>query len=94
MLRRRFSLVVRSTDNGSPPMRLEKLFTISVTDMNEKPTAIQVSRVWLVKLITCKQIMKIPLIVLAGQERQNNNSNNKLSLRSVLFGSVVSFVFT
>ena len=37
--------------------------------------------------------MKIPLIVLAGQERQNNNSNNKLSLQAVLFGSVVSFFF-
>ena len=96
MLRRRFSLVIRSTDNGSPPMRLEKIFTISVTDVNEKPTAIQVSRVWLVKLMICKKIiiMKIPLILLAGQERQNNNSNNKLSLRGVLFGSVVSFVFT
>ena len=54
VLRCRFSLVIRSTDNGSPPMRLEKTFTISVTDVNEKPTAIQVSRVWLVKLIACK----------------------------------------
>ena len=70
-------------------MRLEKIFTISVTDVNEKPTAIQVSRVWLVKLM-----IGIPLILLAGQERKNNNSNNKLSLRAVLFGSVVSFVFT
>ena len=39
----RFSLVIRSTDNGSPPMKFEKTFTISVTDVNEKPTAIQVS---------------------------------------------------
>ena len=44
VLRRRFSLVIRSTDNGSPPMKLEKTFTISVTDVNEKPTAIQVTK--------------------------------------------------
>ena len=48
VLRCRFSLIIRSSDNGSPPMRLDKTFTISVTDVNEKPTAIQVSRVWLV----------------------------------------------
>lgn len=41
---RRFSLVIRSTDNGSPPMKLEKTFTITVTDVNEKPTAIQVTK--------------------------------------------------
>ena len=48
VLRCRFTLIIRSTDNGSPPMRLDQAFTISVTDVNEKPTAIQVSRVWLV----------------------------------------------
>ena len=48
MLRCRFSVIIRSSDNGNPPMRLDKTFTISVTDVNEKPTAIQVSRVWLV----------------------------------------------
>lgn len=44
LLRPRFSLVIRSTDNGSPPMKLEKTFTIVVTDVNEKPTAIQVTK--------------------------------------------------
>ena len=48
VLRCRFSLIIRSSDNGSPPMRLDETFTISVTDVNEKPTAIQVSRMWLV----------------------------------------------
>ncbi|XP_068740239.1 protocadherin Fat 4-like [Montipora capricornis] len=40
----KFTLIIRSTDNGSPPMKREQIFTISVTDVNEKPTAIQLSR--------------------------------------------------
>ena len=68
-------------------MRLEKIFTISVTDVNEKPTAIQVSRVWLVKLMICKKIiiMKIPLILLAGQERKNNNWEIQIGLLQLGF---------
>ena len=92
VLRCRFTLIIRSTDNGSPPMRLDKTFTISVTDVNEKPTAIQVSRVWLViynHKWPVSKIMKFPLIGLAGQKKQNNNSNNKCCYELLLFGSVV-----
>ncbi|XP_062505201.1 protocadherin Fat 4-like isoform X3 [Corticium candelabrum] len=36
------SIVVRSTDTGTPPLSVDKAFTVQVTDVNEAPT-----RVWL-----------------------------------------------
>ena len=40
----RYTIAIRSTDNGKPALFLEKNFTISVTDVNESPTAIRVSK--------------------------------------------------
>ena len=93
MLRCRFSLIIRSTDNGSPPMRLDKTFTISVTDANEKPTAIQVSRVWLVIYNNnwpVSKIMKFPLIGSAGQV--NKVITQTIKCRYEVYCSVLSFL--
>ena len=93
VLRCRFSLIIRSTDNGSPPMRLDKTFTISVTDANEKPTAIQVSRVWLVIYNNnwpVSKIMKFPLIGSAGQV--NKVITQTIKCRYEVYCSVLSFL--
>jgi hypothetical protein len=31
---------VKVTDNGSPPLSLEKTIVVRITDVNEKPTAV------------------------------------------------------
>jgi methionine-rich copper-binding protein CopC len=38
-----YSIRVRTTDNGTPPLNFEKVFTISVTNVNEAPTDIGLS---------------------------------------------------
>ena len=38
----RYDLTIRSTDNGNPPLFMEKVITVTLTDVNEKPTSIQV----------------------------------------------------
>ena len=34
------SIVIRSTDSGTPPLHLDKSFTVKITDVNEAPTLV------------------------------------------------------
>ena len=38
-----YKIIVRSTDSGSPPLFVEKSFTVQVKDVNEVPTAVRLS---------------------------------------------------
>lgn len=39
----KFTIVVRTTDNGSPPLYRDSSLTIDITDVNDKPRSLQLS---------------------------------------------------
>ena len=39
-----FTIRIKTTDSGSPPMSYEREFLVYVQDINEKPTALHISK--------------------------------------------------
>ena len=42
-MNKRYALTIRSTDNGNPSLFMEKVITITLNDVNERPSSIQLS---------------------------------------------------